>query len=216
MKIIYSLILISLIVGCATRIAPAPIENATHVPDFLLTNKPLPADNNSSTPVAVPPPAATTTPLTNNNTVTPIAVQVVESTDNSSSQSASPTPAQQNLASDWILPSAGRIGKYSATKKGVEIYGTLGQNIYATHSGKVVYSGNGLKGYGNLIIIKHDNTYLSAYAYNKENLVHEGQNVNAGDKIATMGNNNDSQPDLHFEIRKNGKPIDPNNLINQQ
>jgi lipoprotein NlpD len=86
----------------------------------------------------------------------------------------------------------------------VLIKGSTGQAIYAAHDGKVVYSGNGLKGYGNLIIIKHDNGYLTAYALNQNNLVKMGQQVKVGEKIAEMGKGG-----LHFELRKDGKPINP-------
>ncbi len=81
--------------------------------------------------------------------------------------------------------------------------------MVASAAGKVVYSGSGLRGYGKLIIIKHNKTYLSAYAHNDQILVKEGQNVTKGQKIAEMGNTDASQVELHFEIRKLGKPVDP-------
>jgi lipoprotein NlpD len=79
----------------------------------------------------------------------------------------------------------------------------------ASANGKVVYSGSGLRGYGKLIIIKHNNTYLSAYAHNDKILVKEGQSVSRGQKIAEMGNTDASQVELHFEVRRYGKPVDP-------
>jgi lipoprotein NlpD len=81
--------------------------------------------------------------------------------------------------------------------------------VVASAAGKVVYSGSGLRGYGKLIIIKHNKTYLSAYAHNDRILVKEGQSVSKGQKIAEMGNTDASQVELHFEIRKFGKPVDP-------
>ena len=81
--------------------------------------------------------------------------------------------------------------------------------MLASAAGKVVYSGSGLRGYGNLIIIKHNDTYLSAYAHNSKLLMKEGQTVTRGQKIAEMGNTDASQIKLHFEIRKHGKPVDP-------
>jgi len=111
----------------------------------------------------------------------------------------------------WRWPVRGKLLK-SATpiaKKGVSIGGRAGQKITAAAGGVVVYSGNGLRGYGNLIIIKHNNTYLSAYAHNRDLVVREGQTVTAGQQIATMGVDGKGTPLLHFEIRKNGKPIDP-------
>ncbi len=111
----------------------------------------------------------------------------------------------------WRWPVRGRLLK-SATpiaKKGISIGGRAGQKIVAAAGGVVVYSGNGLRGYGNLVIIKHNHTYLSAYAHNRDLVVKEGQTVTAGQQIATMGVDGKGAPLLHFEIRKNGKPIDP-------
>ncbi|MDX2320226.1 MAG: peptidoglycan DD-metalloendopeptidase family protein [Moritella sp.] len=114
----------------------------------------------------------------------------------------------------WGWPSSGKlISGYSNSKsgqQGVNIAGTLGRNIIASENGRVVYSGNGLRGYGNLIIIKHNDDYLSAYAYNQKLLVKEQQWVKAGQKIATMGNSGpNSGAELYFEIRYRGKPVNP-------
>lgn len=112
----------------------------------------------------------------------------------------------------WLWPTEGKpLNSFSASKldqRGIDIAGNSGQPVYAVANGKVVYSGNGLAGYGNLIIIKHSETYLSAYAYCQERLVLEGAEVTAGKQIAKMGLR-DSTAKLHFEIRKNGKPVDP-------
>lgn len=113
---------------------------------------------------------------------------------------------------DWVLPTGGKIisgFSESANRKGVDIAGSAGQAILASAAGKVVYSGNGLRGYGKLIIIKHNKVYLSAYAHNNQILVKEGQLVKKGQKIAEMGNTDAPQYKLHFEIRKLGKPVDP-------
>jgi lipoprotein NlpD len=118
---------------------------------------------------------------------------------------------------DWGLPTKGKlIGEYSesANRKGVDIAGNKGQAILASAAGKVVYSGSGLRGYGKLVIIKHNRTYLSAYAHNEQLLVKEGQNVQKGQEIAEMGNTDSDQVKLHFEIRKFGKPIDPAKFLN--
>jgi lipoprotein NlpD len=93
--------------------------------------------------------------------------------------------------------------------KGIDISGRVGEAIFAAASGEVVYSGNGLLGYGNLVIINHNDTYLSAYAHNRRILVQEGQKIKKGQKIAEMGRSETSKPMLHFEIRKNGEPVDP-------
>ena len=93
--------------------------------------------------------------------------------------------------------------------KGIDISGRLGEPIYAAAAGEVVYAGSGLLGYGNLVIINHNETYLSAYAHNRKILVQEGQPIKIGQKIAEMGRSETSKPMLHFEIRKNGEPVDP-------
>ncbi|MFA6121941.1 MAG: peptidoglycan DD-metalloendopeptidase family protein [Sideroxydans sp.] len=115
-------------------------------------------------------------------------------------------------AMEWSMPTSGKViaeFSESANRKGVDITGKRSQAIVASASGKVVYSGSGLRGYGKLIIIKHNKTYLSAYAHNDQILVKEGQSVSRGQKIAEMGNTDADQVKLHFEIRKLGKPVDP-------
>jgi lipoprotein NlpD len=110
----------------------------------------------------------------------------------------------------WRWPAHGQvIGNFSSNNKGINISGYLGEPIYATAAGKVVYSGRGLRGYGNLIIIKHNSKFLSAYAHNKTILVSEGEWVKSGQKIAEMGNTGSPRTLLHFEIRRNGQPINP-------
>ena len=100
-----------------------------------------------------------------------------------------------------------------AKNKGIDISGKLGDAVMAAADGRVVYAGAGLRGYGNLIILKHNNNYLTAYAHNQTLLVREEQSVKKGQKIAEMGNSESEQIKLHFEIRKQGKPIDPMKLL---
>ena len=113
----------------------------------------------------------------------------------------------------WHKPASGKIVKRfkrgATDAKGIDIAGTNGAPIVAAADGQVVYSGDGLISYGNLIIIKHNPHFLSAYAYNQKLLVKEGEKVNAGQRIALMGSKDKRGPLLHFEIRKNGKPVDP-------
>jgi len=113
----------------------------------------------------------------------------------------------------WRWPTRGRVvGTFHNGRvagRGLDISGDYDQPVDATAGGKVVYSGKGLKAYGRLIIIRHDHEYLSAYAHNSKLLVHEGDRVTGGQKIARMGRANDGEPVLHFEIRRNGKPVDP-------
>jgi len=113
----------------------------------------------------------------------------------------------------WLWPTQGRVirrfSESQSGKQGVDIMGKPGQKVIASAGGKVVYSGNGLKGYGELVIIKHNDTFLSAYAHNRKRSVSEGSLVNAGQKIAELGQSGTSSPMLHFEIRQNGRPVDP-------
>ena len=132
------------------------------------------------------------------------------------------TPIERNETNlnvpkaDWIWPTTGALlSSFSANSKGLKISGQKGQAVVATAAGEVVYSGNGLRGYGNLIIIKHDEALLSAYAHNSTLLVKEGEAVSQGQKIAEMGDTDADVPQLHFEIRRYGKPIDPLEFLSE-
>jgi lipoprotein NlpD len=120
-------------------------------------------------------------------------------------------PAQPSP--EWSWPTSGRIdvefGAKPGPGTGVLINGKTGQPVVAAASGRVVYAGSGLIGYGQLIILKHNETYLSAYGYTSSLLVKEGQEVRKGQRIATMGEGPERKPRLHFEIRRNGKPVNP-------
>ena len=113
----------------------------------------------------------------------------------------------------WGWPSNGiLIGKFSSNgslNKGIDIAGDLGQPVLAASDGTVVYAGSGLRGYGELVIIKHSDTYVSAYGHNRRLLVREGQQVKVGQTIAEMGSTGTDRVKLHFEIRRQGKPVDP-------
>jgi lipoprotein NlpD len=129
-------------------------------------------------------------------------------------QPASLVAAEDAL--EWSMPTQGKlIGSFSEAdnRKGIDIAGKLGQPIFASAPGKVVYSGSGLRGYGKLLIIKHNKTYLSAYAHNDQLLVKEGETVTRGQKIAEMGNTDSDQVKLHFEVRRLGRPVDPANYL---
>nr|WP_256679233.1 peptidoglycan DD-metalloendopeptidase family protein [Pseudomonas sp. AOB-7] len=122
------------------------------------------------------------------------------------------TPVTRS-ASGWAWPTQGTvIGRFSSNgslNKGIDIAGELGQPVLAASDGSVVYAGSGLRGYGELIIIKHSDTYVSAYGHNRRLLVREGQQVKAGQNIAEMGSTGADRVKLHFEIRRQGKPVDP-------
>ena len=113
----------------------------------------------------------------------------------------------------WRWPAKGLIiskfSRRSATRKGLDIAGRLGQAVNATAAGKIVYSGSGLRGYGRLIIVQHNERFLSAYAHNRKLLVKEGQQVKQGQRIAEMGRSGTDRVKLHFEIRSDGNPVDP-------
>ena len=111
----------------------------------------------------------------------------------------------------WIWPAQGTLvaGFEEAKNKGLDISGRAGDAVVASADGRVVYAGDSLRGYGNLIILKHNNTFMSAYAHNKTLLVKEDQTVKRGQKIAEMGNSDSEKVKLHFEIRRQGKPVDP-------
>lgn len=118
-------------------------------------------------------------------------------------------------AGTWEWPTRGKLarGFDSTGSKGIDIAGESGQMIVASRAGRVVYSGAALKGYGELIIIKHDEQYLSAYGYNRRRLVEEGEDVLPGEPIAELGEGPEQKPLLHFEIRDRGRPLDPTRLL---
>jgi lipoprotein NlpD len=127
-----------------------------------------------------------------------------------------PAPAAPGAADDdkiaWIWPATGKLvtgGSENPNLKGIDIAGRPGQPVVASAAGKVVYAGTGIRGYGKLVIVKHSATWLSAYAHNREILVKEGQQVTKGQPIAEMGNTDADQVMLHFEIRRQGTPVDP-------
>lgn len=116
----------------------------------------------------------------------------------------------------WVWPARGPLlTGYSSGNKGIDIGGHYGQPVYAAAAGRVVYAGDGLRGYGNLIIIRHNNEYLSAYAYNSKLFVQEGSWVKTGQKIAEMGSSSSDNAMLHFEIRRRGIPVNPLNILNK-
>ncbi|NDP37624.1 MAG: peptidoglycan DD-metalloendopeptidase family protein [Rhodoferax sp.] len=130
------------------------------------------------------------------------------------SASSTPAPTAATTADDdidWIWPTNGAVlaGFDEVKNKGLDIGGVAGDPVVAAADGRVVYVGAGLRGYGNLIILKHNNTYLTAYAHNKTLLIKEDQAVRKGQKIAEMGSSDSDRVKLHFEVRRQGKPVDP-------
>lgn len=118
---------------------------------------------------------------------------------------------------NWRWPAQGRVRMATDRKqKGIDISGTVGQPVWAAASGKVIYAGQGIRGYGNMIIVKHSPSLLSVYAHNKVIQIKEGQIVDRGQQIAEMGDTDSSTVKLHFEIRDNGKPLNPLSLLPKQ
>jgi lipoprotein NlpD len=129
-----------------------------------------------------------------------------------------PLTSQANVSDEgmvfaWPHPGPVLAGFDEAKNKGLDFAGKVGDPVLAAADGKVVYAGSGLRGYGNLVILKHNNTYLTAYAHNQTLLVKEDQAVVKGQRIAEMGSSDADRVKLHFEIRKQGKPVDPAKLL---
>ncbi len=164
---------------------------------------------------AVPPAAAPTGPTTSPVTSSGVTARpLTETTPSGTIPAAPPAPAPATAAGDevaFIWPAQGSVITPfdEANNKGVSIAGKIGDPVVAAADGRVVYAGAGLRGYGNLIILKHNNTYLTAYAHNQALLVREDQSVRQGQKIAEMGSSDTDRVKLHFEVRRLGKPVDP-------
>lgn len=144
----------------------------------------------------------------------PETAPAAEAKPESKPQTAAPSPAPAVAGPDdvaWMWPTTSKVSApYSESgNKGLDFAGKAGDPVLAAGDGKVVYAGSGLRGFGELVIVKHNTTYLSAYAHNRKILVKEGQQVARGQKIAEMGNTDSDSVKLHFEIRKQGKPVDP-------
>lgn len=175
----------------ATRVETRPLDaKPTPVPTTPATTASAPV-----VPPAAPAPSATPTPV-------PLATPAT-------------TPREGDDDVNWAWPANGSVvtGFDEGRSKGLAIAGKAGDPVLASADGRVVYAGSGLRGYGNLVILKHNNTYLTAYAHNQTLLVKEDQAVRRGQKIAEMGSTDAERVQLHFEIRRQGKPIDPAKLL---
>jgi len=167
----------------------------------------------STNVVTSPAPAsAASAPATATNTAAVRPPASAASPPNSSTPAnnlANTDSVEETVSFQW--PTRGNVlaGFDEVKNKGIDISGKAGDPVLAAADGKVVYAGSGLRGYGNLVILKHNNTYLTAYAHNQSLLVKEDQAIKRGQKIAEMGNSDADQVKLHFEIRRQGKPVDP-------
>ncbi|MEO8857855.1 MAG: peptidoglycan DD-metalloendopeptidase family protein, partial [Burkholderiaceae bacterium] len=163
----------------------------------------------------VTPPAITASPMTpasaagTSATGATVVASAAPSTASAAAATTTPGTGDDNIS--WMWPAQGTVisGFDEAKNKGLDIGGVAGEPIYAAADGRVVYVGASLRGYGNLIILKHNNTFLTAYAHNKVLLVKEDQTVHRGQKIAEMGSSDADRVKLHFEVRRQGKPVDP-------
>jgi len=196
-------------VGQVLRVTPPPET---------VTVRPVPATPSAA--VAVPattasaPLAAASAPLAVASAPTPAASAprpAVTTATPGPAAGSGPVAGDEDIAWSWPAPGNTSViaGFDEVKNKGLDIGGKLGDPVLASADGRVVYAGAGLRGYGNLIILKHNNTFLTAYAHNQALLVKEDQNVRKGQKIAEMGSSDTDRVKLHFEIRRQGKPVDP-------
>ena len=204
-------------VGQVLRVAPPGADPAAPGPRAVASTKvearPLdgrnaassPAPGASAAPLALPPPVAASA-----TTPGPIAASPGMPPPNNNAAGRDP---DEDL--NWIWPANGPVGTAfdEARNKGIAIPGKAGDPVLAAADGRVVYAGSGVRGYGNVVIVKHNNTYLTAYAHNQTLLVKEDQAVRRGQRIAEMGATEAERVQLHFEIRRLGKPIDPVRLL---
>ena len=213
-------------VGQVLRVAPlAPVVERKSAG---VTTSPIsmpPVDTRASTaavaprkPVPVtPPPASRPGDIASTPAGEPVRAAdavVPPVTPGAAGTPAAPAAAEEERVS-WIWPSDGKVvGTFEEGKnKGIDIAGKLGQRVMAASGGKVMYAGSGIRGYGNLVIVKHSNNVLSAYAHNRAIVVKEGDPVVKGQTIAEMGNSDSDSVKLHFEIRQQGKPVDPSRFL---
>jgi lipoprotein NlpD len=193
-------------VGQALRVAPAADAAATTAASPVVVagsieSRPLEAPGSAQAPQASVPPVAPPAPppptIATAPTPAPAPVK--------------PAAPVLDPSSPWAWPATGKvIEPFNETRnKGIDIAGKEGDAVLAANDGEVVYVGNNLRGYGNLVILKHTDDFVSAYAHNKEVLVQQGQAVKRGQRIAQLGATDADMPKLHFEIRRQGKPVDP-------
>ncbi len=153
---------------------------------------------------------------TNSSQVASIKPDAHKGEEPKASEKGPETPPASNADTEglsWVWPTEGKVvSAFSEGKKGIDIAGKIGQPVLAAGAGKVMYASS-VRGYGNLVILRHSNNLLSAYAHNKTILVKEGQTVSKGQKIAEMGNSDTDAVKLHFEIRQQGKPVDPSKYL---
>lgn len=214
-----------IVIGQALRLRPPPPVAPPRMPPSAAATAPRVAPPSPAAPLPKPAPRISMAPIEAAPSAPPAAAAAptspspraapVMTTDNANDKPMA-SDAGSNLALNkagvrWMWPAQGKVSAADAgsVTKGIDIRGARGQAVKAAAGGTVVYSGSGLRGYGELIIIQHNDTFLSAYAHNEARLVQEGRHVDAGETIARMGNSDTTDVMLHFEIRRNGKAVDP-------
>lgn len=200
-------------VGQVLRVAPPASEQ--------VVARPVTSPTTNAAPVATQPAGAASAPVAAASAPAPAASAPLATASTprtatvTSATGGQPATPDDDIAWGWPAPgNSSVIGTFDEVKnKGLDIAGKPGDPVLAAADGRVVYAGAGLRGYGNLIILKHNNTYLTAYAHNQTLLVKEDQSVRKGQKIAEMGSSDTDRVKLHFEIRRQGKPVDPAKLL---
>ena len=190
--------------------------NKIEIGQVLRVAPPVAADNGVAVTKPVATGAATATaiaPGTSGSSAKPASAPAPAPATAAATPAVASASGEEDLG--WIWPGSGPVlaGFDDAKNKGLDIGGAAGDAVLASADGKVVYAGAGLRGYGNLIILKHNNTFLTAYAHNQTLLVKEDQTVKKGQKIAEMGNSDSERVKLHFEVRRQGKPVDPSKYL---
>lgn len=209
-KRVFLVTLILVSVAC-TAPTPAPIKDQSSnipkakpvvIPNWSVTNEAKSTPSTTPNKAKVNP---STTSANNTNT------QTKSATENSNSKTEIRDPIIQDTSFRIGKPSSAPVGEgfNGSTNKGIDYAGKMGDPVLAAGEGKVIFSGNSLRSYGNLVIVKHNNNYISIYAHNSKNLVKEGDAVKRGQKIAEMGNTESDRVKLHFELRRDSKPVDP-------
>lgn len=209
-KRVFLVTLILVSVAC-TAPTPAPIKDQSSnipkakpvvIPNWSVTNEAKSTPSTTPNKAKVNP---STTSANNTNT------QTKSATENSNSKTEIRDPIIQDPSFRIGKPSSAPVGEgfNGSTNKGIDYAGKMGDPVLAAGEGKVIFSGNSLRSYGNLVIVKHNNNYISIYAHNSKNLVKEGDAVKRGQKIAEMGNTESDRVKLHFELRRDSKPVDP-------
>jgi len=218
MRIIFvCLCLVSLLYGCASKPKqPRYYHNSYHIVEkgdtlhsisrrYGVGANQLARWNNISQPYTIYPGQKLRV-----NSTAPVKGAKSSSKSPSSKPIAISKPVKTTPVGDWRWPVKGKLlSKFSGTNNGIDIVAKEGTVITAASAGKVVYAGSGLRGYGNLLIIKHNASFFSAYAHSRKLLVVEGDTVKTGQKIAELGSTGTDRAKLHFEIRKDGNPVDP-------